>query len=46
MKMKQYHPDLYATAKPEVRQFAEEKCKVINDAYVYLMDHHSKNPNI
>lgn len=37
--MKQYHPDLYATAEPAKRALVEEKAKQINEAYHALMDH-------
>lgn len=40
-KMKQYHPDIFARSKPELRQFAEEKSKLINHAYAYLVDRYA-----
>lgn len=40
-KMKQYHPDIFARSKPELRQFAEEKSKLINNAYAYLVERHA-----
>ncbi len=36
-KMKQYHPDIFASSKPEFQLFAEEKSKLINNAYAYLV---------
>jgi len=34
--MKKYHPDVYAQSQPELKRFAEDKAKELNDAYGYL----------
>ena len=39
-KMKQYHPDIFGNSTPELRQFAEEKSKLINNACDYIFEHH------
>lgn len=36
--MKKYHPDIYAASRPELRGFAEEKAKQLNQAYALLME--------
>jgi DnaJ-domain-containing protein 1 len=36
--MKQYHPDLYATAAPEIKDFVEEKSRELIASYNYLLE--------
>jgi hypothetical protein len=35
-RMKQYHPDMFARAAPDVRRLAEERAKLLNEAYAKL----------
>lgn len=38
--MRRFHPDIFARLRPQLRWFAEEKAKEINEAYAYLEQWH------
>lgn len=41
--IKKYHPDVYARAQPELRQFAHEKASELNNAYEVLIKNRNNN---
>jgi hypothetical protein len=43
--MKQYHPDLYATAAPEIKDFVEGKSRELIASYNYLLEDMRNNGN-
>ena len=45
IRLKEFHPDKFATERPEIVKLMEEKTKQLNLAYEYLSQHFTSGPN-